>query len=89
MKAPIPSELHPEQVVAICDSREQLPLDLAPLAVEVGTLPTGDYSVKGLVNVVAIERKRCRTCWRASVRTASDSTGKSCGCLLTRAVQSS
>ncbi len=28
-----------------------------PLAVEVGTLATGDYSVKGLENVVAIERK--------------------------------
>ncbi len=57
MKHAIPSELHPEQVVAIIDTREQLPLDLAPLAVEVGTLATGDYSVKGLVNVVNIERK--------------------------------
>jgi ERCC4-type nuclease len=57
MKAPIPSELHPEQVVAICDRREQLPLDLAPLAVEVGTLATGDYSVRGLESIVAVERK--------------------------------
>jgi len=49
--------LKPEQVVAIIDTREQLPLDLAPLNVEPGTLPTGDYSVKGLESIVAIERK--------------------------------
>jgi DNA excision repair protein ERCC-4 len=57
MKSPIPAELHPEQVIAIRDTREQLPLDLAPLAVEVGSLVTGDYSVKGLEHVVSIERK--------------------------------
>jgi DNA excision repair protein ERCC-4 len=57
VKSPIPAELRPEQVVAIVDTREQLPLDLAPLAVEVGTLATGDYSVRGLVDVIAIERK--------------------------------
>ncbi len=57
MKSPLPAELRPDQVVAIIDTREQLPLDLEPLAVEVGTLPTGDYSVKGLETVVAIERK--------------------------------
>ena len=57
MRSPIPSELKPEQITAIVDTREQTPLDLAPLTVEVGTLPTGDYSVKGLVNVIAIERK--------------------------------
>ena len=39
------------------DTREQLPLDLSPLAVEAGTLPTGDYSVKGLESIVAVERK--------------------------------
>jgi ERCC4-type nuclease len=32
-------------------------LDLAPLAVEVGTLKTGDYSVKGLESIVTLERK--------------------------------
>ncbi|MCH8150538.1 MAG: ERCC4 domain-containing protein [Planctomycetes bacterium] len=53
----LPATISPENVVAICDSREQLPLDLAPRAVEIGTLPTGDYSVKGLEHVVAIERK--------------------------------
>lgn len=57
MRSPIPSELKPEQVTAIVDTREQTPLDLAPLTVEVGTLPTGDYSVKGLESIVAIERK--------------------------------
>jgi DNA excision repair protein ERCC-4 len=57
VKSPIPAELRPDQVVAIVDTREQLPLDLAPLVVEAGTLSTGDYSVKGLVDVVAVERK--------------------------------
>ena len=53
----IPSELKPEQVVAIIDSREQLPLDLSPLQTVEGTLATGDYSVQGLQHVVAVERK--------------------------------
>ena len=52
-----PVELKPESVVAIVDTREQLPLDLAPLRTETGTLATGDYSVKGLEHVVAVERK--------------------------------
>ena len=53
----LPSELPAENVVAVIDTREQLPLDLSPLRMERGTLPTGDYSVRGLENVVAIERK--------------------------------
>ena len=53
----LPVEPSPESIVAIIDSREQLPLDLAPLASEVGTLATGDYSVKGLEHVVSVERK--------------------------------
>ena len=53
----LPASLSPENIVAVVDSREQLPLDLSPLRSEVGTLPTGDYSVKGLQNVVSIERK--------------------------------
>ena len=57
MKSTLPAELKPDQVVAIIDTREQAPLDLSPLRSEAGTLATGDYSVKGLVNVVAIERK--------------------------------
>lgn len=43
--------------MAVVDTREQLPLDLSPLQAVAGTLPTGDYSVKGLEGVVAIERK--------------------------------
>ena len=53
----VPAELRPEQVVAIVDTREQLPLDLAPLQTVAGSLPTGDYSVVGLESVVSIERK--------------------------------
>ena len=53
----IPAELHPESVTAIIDTREQLPLDLAPLRTVTGTLTTGDYSVVGLEHVVSIERK--------------------------------
>jgi ERCC4-type nuclease len=49
--------LKPEQVRAICDTREQCPLDLSPLQTVTATLATGDYSVKGLELVVAIERK--------------------------------
>lgn len=47
----------PKSLTAIVDSREQRPLDLAPLQTEVGTLATGDYSLRGLENVIAIERK--------------------------------
>jgi hypothetical protein len=54
---PFKAELKPEDCCAIIDTREQLPLDLSPLKVEAGSLTTGDYSVKGLEQVVAIERK--------------------------------
>lgn len=57
MKLPISSELKPEQITAVVDTREQLPLDLSPLQIVTGTLTTGDYSVKGLETIVAIERK--------------------------------
>lgn len=53
----LPAELPAENVVAVIDTREQLPLDLAPLRMERGTLPTGDYSIRGLEHVVAVERK--------------------------------
>ncbi len=49
--------LKPEDVTAIVDTREQRPWVLAPLRTEKGTLYTGDYSVKGLENEIAIERK--------------------------------
>ena len=41
----------------IVDSREQKPSDLGPLKWEVGTLCTGDYSIKGLTDFIRIERK--------------------------------
>jgi len=50
-------ELRPEEITAIVDSREQIPFNLSPLRSEVGSLPTADYSVRGLEHVVAIERK--------------------------------
>ena len=55
--SPIPAELDPARVVAIVDTREQLPLRLDPLQTELGTLQAGDYSVRGLEHLVAIERK--------------------------------
>lgn len=54
---PIPSDLKPENIVCLIDRREQCPLDLHPLAVEMATLKVGDYSVRGLEHIVAIERK--------------------------------
>lgn len=53
----LPAELQPESVTAVVDRREQRPLDLSPLRTMSGTLATGDYSVKGLEHVVAVERK--------------------------------
>lgn len=47
----------PEQVTAVIDSREQTPLNLSPLQTVSGTLPTGDYSIRGLEDIVAVERK--------------------------------
>lgn len=49
-------ELKPEDVTAIIDTREQLPLELS-LPMIRGTLATGDYSVQGLEHMIAIERK--------------------------------
>ena len=53
----LPAELKPEAVTAIVDTREQTPLDLAPLRTISGTLATGDYSIVGLEHLVAVERK--------------------------------
>ena len=57
MDTKLPAKLDPSQLVCIVDSREQFPLDLSPLRNEVGTLATGDYSLKGLEHLVTIERK--------------------------------
>lgn len=50
-------DLRPEDVCAVIDTREQLPLSLAPLREVTGKLATGDYSVAGLEQHIAIERK--------------------------------
>ncbi len=57
MNAKLPAKLDPSQVVCIIDSREQNALNLEPLTSVTSTLPTGDYSIRGLEHVVAIERK--------------------------------
>lgn len=56
-RSPLPSDLSAENIVAVIDTREQWPLDLTPLKTVRGTLATGDYSVRGLEHVIAIERK--------------------------------
>lgn len=53
----MPAKLLPENVTAIIDSREQTPLDLSPLKMVTGSLPTGDYSCEGFEDLIAIERK--------------------------------
>jgi ERCC4-type nuclease len=53
----VKKNIQPSDIIAIQDSREKAPLDLSPLNVVVGTLQTADYSVKGLEQSVAIERK--------------------------------
>ena len=53
----VPADVSPTDLVAIVDSREQNPLDLQPLRQTIGTLATGDYSLRGLESVIAIERK--------------------------------
>ena len=50
-------QIRPDQVTAIVETREQDPLNLAPLKTVLGTLDTGDYSIQGLEHVVRIERK--------------------------------
>jgi ERCC4-type nuclease len=49
--------IQPEDVTIIIDSREQAPFDLSPMRAERGTLATGDYTVRGLEELVAVERK--------------------------------
>ena len=48
----VPNELLPGDVTAICDTREQIPLELSPLRLTRDTLTTGDYSVKAFNRVV-------------------------------------
>ena len=50
------SDLRPEDITCIQDSREQRPLELEMRTV-VGTLATGDYSFVGGESLVCVERK--------------------------------
>ncbi len=51
-------KLKPEQITALIDARERMPLDLSPLRMETATLSVGDYSLKGVTDeIVAVERK--------------------------------
>lgn len=50
-------ELKPEDITVWTDTREQKPLDLAPLNWERRKLDTGDYSIRGLEHIVSVERK--------------------------------
>ena len=49
--------LKPAQLTAISDSREQAPYDFSPMATKRATLATGDYSIRGLEDLVCLERK--------------------------------
>jgi DNA excision repair protein ERCC-4 len=51
------AEPRPEDICVVIDTREQLPVDLSPMPSEAGTLTTGDYGLKALPHVCAIERK--------------------------------
>ena len=53
----LPAEPKPETIVALVDTREQKPLCLDPLSTEPASLQTGDYSLAGLRDLVAVERK--------------------------------
>jgi DNA excision repair protein ERCC-4 len=50
-------ELEPGDVTAVIDTREQTPFDLSPLRSVPGSLTTGDYTVVGLEDEIAVERK--------------------------------
>jgi DNA excision repair protein ERCC-4 len=51
------ADLRPEDITAVVDTREQLPLQDLDLRTVTGTLATGDYSIVGLEHVVCVERK--------------------------------
>lgn len=56
-RSPIPADLRPQDVCAIIDTREQLPYTLSPLQTVRGALDTGDYSICGCEQYIALERK--------------------------------
>jgi len=50
------TKFSPDDILAVIDTREQLPLEL-PLRTITDTLPTGDYSVSGFEDLICVERK--------------------------------
>ena len=56
-KIKLPAELPREAITILIDTREQLPFAFPGMTTEVTSLPTGDYSIKGMESIVAIERK--------------------------------
>lgn len=50
-------ELKIEDLTAIVDDREKLPLNLFPMTETIAHLQTGDYSLAGCEHLVAVERK--------------------------------
>jgi len=50
-------DLADQAPVIIIDSREQTPLQFTRLEARVATLPSGDYSIAGLEELFAVERK--------------------------------
>lgn len=68
--------------VIITDKREQKPLFFQHLASEPGTLHSGDYSIRGLENDFAVERKSiadlCQSVTRGRERCALGRTSGSC-----------
>ena len=54
---PIPAKLDTDRLVALIDTREKIPLELAPLRTEPATLTTGDYSLAGMERIISVERK--------------------------------
>jgi DNA excision repair protein ERCC-4 len=56
-KMTLPFDIPSESIIAIQDTREQTPWKLGPFGTEIGTLATGDYTVKHLEHVISIERK--------------------------------
>ena len=53
----LPAELRIEDVVAIIDQNEGIPLDLSPMKTIVRHLYTGDYTLAGWEEEISIERK--------------------------------
>ena len=81
-----PAEIRPEQITAIVDSREQMPLELAPLRSIVGTCLPGTIPSKDSKTSWPWNARDFPTFSVASASSGSDSTAKSYGYSPTPAV---